>query len=95
MIIVLRGNRVTVTVNGHTAVDDFELLEYTPDAEGGPIGIQKHANTHGWGGPMEFRNIFIRELKPGEPLPKWLELEPREAKPEKPSRPVSKRSQGS
>ena len=79
MIIILRGNRVTTIVNGHTAVEDFELLEYEPDAEGGPIGIQKHTNSHGWGRPMEFRNIFIKPLGPDEPLPDWLKIKPRES----------------
>ena len=54
------GNHVWIKVNGQAVIEDFEL-HYEPKPEGGPIAIQKHTNRHGWGGPMAFRNIFVKE----------------------------------
>ena len=58
--IVMRGDRVTVTLNGELVVDDCPLANYFEKGaalpEQGPIQIQTH------GGRMHVRNVFIREL---------------------------------
>jgi hypothetical protein len=52
--ITLRGDRVTVVLNGQTVIDDAFL----PDvAKSGPIGLQNH------GDPIEFRNLFLKTLE--------------------------------
>ncbi len=58
----LIGKQIWVTVNDIKIVEDFtmDILQLKP--EGGVLAIQKHTNSHGWGGPMAFRNIFIKEL---------------------------------
>jgi hypothetical protein len=58
--IVMKGDKVTVHLNGELVVDEVPLEHYplymTPIPEKGPIELQHHGN------PLEFRNIFIREL---------------------------------
>jgi hypothetical protein len=58
--IVMRGDRVTVTLNGELVVEDCPLANYFEKGaalpEQGPIQIQTH------GGRMHVRNVFIREL---------------------------------
>ena len=58
--ILMKGEKVTVFLNGEKVVDDV-VLENWPDYEGpipaaGPIELQHHGN------PLEFRNIYIKEL---------------------------------
>ncbi len=58
--IVMRGERVTVTLNGQLVVDNVVMENY-PSYVGsipsrGPIELQKHT------GAAEFRNVFVREL---------------------------------
>jgi hypothetical protein len=58
--ILMQGDKVTVYLNGELVVDQEPLEHYplylTPIPERGPIELQHH------GHPLEFRNIFIREL---------------------------------
>jgi hypothetical protein len=58
--ILMRGDRVTVFLNGEKVVDDVPL-ENWPDYKNplparGTIELQHHGN------PLEFRNIYIKEL---------------------------------
>ncbi len=60
MRIEMRGERVTVHLNGQKVVDDV-VLENWPDYQGpipatGPIELQHHGN------PLYFRNIFVKPL---------------------------------
>jgi hypothetical protein len=52
-LITMQGDRVTVVLNGEKIIDNAQLPGI---AERGPIGIQHH------GEPMQFGNVFIREL---------------------------------
>jgi hypothetical protein len=58
--ILMRGEKVTVYLNGEKVVDDVTLENY-PDYQGpipprGPIELQHHET------PLQFRNIFLKEL---------------------------------
>ena len=57
--IAMRGDRVSVTLNGQVVVDDQPLANFfekgRPLPERGPIQIQTH------GAPMHVRNVFLRE----------------------------------
>ena len=59
--IVMRGDKVTVKLNGKLVVDKQPLLNYfdgkSPLPATGPIELQHH------GDPLWFRNIYIKELK--------------------------------
>ena len=68
--IVMRGNRLTVVLNGRTVIDNA-LLPGVP--ESGPIALQHHGHfnksTGRWGPAsacVQFRNIFIKELQADE-----------------------------
>lgn len=52
-IITVTGNRVTVELNGHIVIREAQLPGMP---EKGPIALQHH------GDPMEFANIYIKEL---------------------------------
>jgi hypothetical protein len=58
--IIMRGNRVTVWLNGKLTVNDAVMENYydrkTPVPERGPIELQTH------GGEIRWRNIFLREI---------------------------------
>jgi hypothetical protein len=62
--ITVRGNRLTVVLNGQTVINAAEL----PDLPAtGPVGLQHHGGKKGgvWTSPpslVQFRNIFIKEL---------------------------------
>jgi hypothetical protein len=60
MRITMRGDRVTVALNGEVVVEDCPLANHfekgKPLPATGPIQIQTH------GGRMQVRNVFIREL---------------------------------
>jgi len=52
--ITMKGDRLTVNLNGKTVIENAQL----PDVpERGPIALQHH------GDPVEFANLYIRELK--------------------------------
>jgi hypothetical protein len=58
--IIMKGDQVTVELNGKLVVDNVVLenwpLYVGPIPERGPIELQHHGN------PLQFRNIFIKEL---------------------------------
>ncbi|MFN9367832.1 MAG: DUF1080 domain-containing protein [Planctomycetia bacterium] len=60
MRITMRGEKVTIMLNGKTVVDDRPLANFfrrgEPLPAKGPIQIQTH------GAPIHVRNVFIREL---------------------------------
>jgi len=52
--ITMKGDRLTVVLNGKKVIDNAQL----PDVpKRGPIALQHH------GDPVEFANLFIRELR--------------------------------
>ena len=53
-VVTLRGDRVTVVLNGERVIDQAPLPKVPAR---GPLGLQNH------GDPIEFRNLFIKELK--------------------------------
>jgi len=53
-LITMRGEKLTVVLNGQTVIDEVRLPGIP---ERGPIALQHH------GDPVEFANIFIRELE--------------------------------
>lgn len=62
--IIMRGDRVTVYLNGELVVDDAPLAPYAPFGfsklpETGPIELQHH------GDRLWFKNIFIKEFPRG------------------------------
>jgi hypothetical protein len=69
--IMVMGDRVSVKLNDKLVVDDVVLENYWERgallAKRGPIELQ------GGGGPVSFRNLFVREL-PRTPSPPWEAL---------------------
>lgn len=64
--ITMRGDRVTVLLNGVKVLDNAQLPGIPAS---GPIGLQHHGGKRDgkWAGPpslVQFRNIFIKELNP-------------------------------
>ncbi len=62
--ITVRGNRLTVVLNGQTVINAAELPELPAN---GPVGLQHHGSKKGgvWTSPpalVQFRNISIAEL---------------------------------
>ncbi len=62
--ITVRGNRLTVVLNGKNVLRNAELPELP---EAGPLGLQHHGGKRNgqWAGPpslVQFRNIAVREL---------------------------------
>ncbi|MCC6321148.1 MAG: DUF1080 domain-containing protein [Phycisphaerales bacterium] len=53
-VITMKGDRLTVVLNGKTVIDKAQLPGV---AESGPIALQKH------GSPIQFGNLYIKELK--------------------------------
>ena len=56
-VITMKGDRLTVVLNGEEVISDAQLPGLKPS---GPIALQHHGN------PIEFRNILIKELKKPE-----------------------------
>ena len=58
--ILLKGDRVTVDLNGERVVENVPMENYfdraKPLPEEGTIELQNHGN------PLEFRNIYVKEL---------------------------------
>jgi hypothetical protein len=52
-VITIRGDRLTVVLNGQTVIEDAALPGVPSH---GPIGLQHH------GDPIEFANIYMKEL---------------------------------
>ena len=62
--ITVRGDRVTVVLNGITVIENAQLPGM---AEKGPVGLQHHGSKQDgkWTSPpalLQFKNIFIKEL---------------------------------
>lgn len=59
--IVMRGDRVTVRLNGELVTDGVPLENYwdrkAPLPARGPIELQHHGN------PLEFKNVYVKELE--------------------------------
>lgn len=53
-IITMKGDRLTVVLNGEEVISNAQLPGVPAD---GPIALQNHGN------PLDFRNILIKELK--------------------------------
>ena len=53
-VITMRGDRLTVVLNGQTVLDDAQLPGV---AARGPIALQHH------GAPIEFANLYIKRLE--------------------------------
>ena len=66
----MKGDRLTVILNGELVIDKAQLPGVAPK---GPIALQHH------GDPIEFANLFVKELKPDdqEVLPGPLAALPR------------------
>jgi hypothetical protein len=65
--ITMKGDRLTVKLNGEEVITDAQLPNVPKD---GPIALQHHGGwntkTNQWAGPpsiVQFRNIYIKELK--------------------------------
>ncbi len=52
-VITMRGDRLTIVLNGKTVIDNARLPGIPAE---GPIGLQHH------GDPIEFANLYIKEL---------------------------------
>ena len=52
-VVTLKGDRVTVVLNGETVIDRAQLPGVP---KRGPIGLQNH------GDPVEFRNVQLKRL---------------------------------
>jgi hypothetical protein len=52
-VITMKGDRLTVALNGHTVIENAKLPGVSAE---GPIALQSH------GSPIEFANLFIRAL---------------------------------
>ena len=53
-IITVKGDRMTVVLNGETVINGLQMLKCPAE---GAIALQNHGN------PLEFRNIYIKEVK--------------------------------
>jgi len=65
--ITVRGDRLTVVLNGQTVIEDAELPGLP---EAGPLALQHHGGMQNgeWTGPpslVQFRNIYVKELPTG------------------------------
>jgi len=52
-VITMKGDRLTVQLNGELVIDNAQLPDVPADGE---IALQRH------GSPLDFKNIFIKEL---------------------------------
>jgi hypothetical protein len=52
--ITMKGDRLTVVLNGRTVLENAQLPGVAAE---GPLALQKH------GGRIEFANLYIKELK--------------------------------
>jgi hypothetical protein len=61
--IIMKGQDVTVYLNGELVVDKAPLTAYKPLPDKGAIELQQHPKQNGKGfGNIMFRNIYIKEL---------------------------------
>ncbi len=54
-VITMKGDRLTVELNGEVVIRNAQLPGIPPEGE---IALQRH------GSPIDFRNVYIKELKP-------------------------------
>jgi len=52
-VITMKGDRLTVELNGEVVIDNAQLPSVPPEGE---IALQRHGN------PIDFKNIFIKKL---------------------------------
>jgi len=52
-VITLKGDRLTVKLNGEVVIENAQLPGVPPEGE---IALQRHGN------PIDFKNIFVKEL---------------------------------
>jgi len=57
-VMTMKGDRLTVELNGEVVIKNAQLPGVPPEGE---IALQRHGN------PIEFRNIYIKELPPAKP----------------------------
>ncbi len=69
--ITMRGERVTVVLNGKTVIDNATLPGLPPR---GPIGLQHHGGFNRKTGKfspasslIQFRNVYVKELASDDP----------------------------
>ncbi len=53
-VITVKGDKITVELNGEKVIDNLQMVKCPAE---GPIALQNH------GMPLDFRNIYIKELK--------------------------------
>jgi hypothetical protein len=69
--LTMKGRTFSAEYDGEVLYDHFEYHDWMMNLESAPIGLQKHIVVHGdnLGAenpcPIEYRNIFIKELQPG------------------------------
>jgi hypothetical protein len=70
--LTMQGRTFSAEYDGEVLYDRFEYHDWMMNMEPAPIRLQKHIVVHGENlgeenpCPIEYRNIFIKELKPGE-----------------------------
>jgi hypothetical protein len=60
--IIMKGEDVTVYLNGELVVDQAPLTAYKPLPKKGAIELQQHPKQDGTYGKIEFKNIYIKEM---------------------------------
>ncbi|KKL51250.1 hypothetical protein LCGC14_2297350 [marine sediment metagenome] len=85
--LTMQGRTFSAEYDGEVIHDNFQYHDWMINMEPAPIRLQKHIVVHGdnLGAenpcPIEYRNIFIKELEPGEvevqarPRPSAIEVE--------------------
>ena len=72
--LTMKGRTFSAEYDGEVLYDRFEYHDWMINMEPAPIRLQKHIVVHGQNlgkenpCPIEYRNIFIKELKPGDVL---------------------------
>ena len=70
--ITMQGRTITTEFDGEVLLDNFRYHDWMLSMEPAPIRLQKHIVVHGQNlgkenpCPIEYRNIFIKELEPPE-----------------------------
>jgi hypothetical protein len=79
--LIVKGRTLSAEFDGEVLYDNFEYHDWMMNMEPAPIRLQKHIVVHGdnLGAenpcPIEYRNIFIKELGPDDEMPR---VQPRE-----------------
>ena len=80
--LTLQGRTFSAEYDGEVLLDGFEYHDWMLDLEPAPIRLQKHKVVHGnnLGAqnpcPIEYRNLFIKELEPGPVLERRSRVRP-------------------